>query len=715
MKHWLVTLAERAGLTNTSAITLAPDTPSEEAWMHVMEACGMTEEELSRQVALAGRCELVDFNTAEPRAVKLLPEDIVRRHHVFPVREDYRRIVVAVSNPSDINAEQDIAFSSGRAPVMEIASPRSIAEMIRRHYSSDRSVQSMLQGVSLPEHDQVRFVQAPGSPPPPDDEPQYGPVVRLTNLVIQDAINQDASDIHIQCTASGGAVRLRVDGMLRHYMHLPVPVMKRVVSRIKVLGGMDIADRFRPQDGRSTVSVGDRTYDLRLSTVPTRGLETAVIRILGTVDTGTLASIGSPTAELNSFRRLLQTREGIVVVTGPTGSGKTTTIYAALKELATEQVNIMTVEDPVEYELPGLTQIQVEPRQGVTFTSALRAILRQDPDVIFIGEIRDRETAEVAVQASRTGHLVLTTLHTNDAIGTLQRLADLGLDSVAIVDTFRGALAQRLVRRVCPSCAKPVEEGDLSAETLELARRTGVHPSVRTVGCEECGQSGFRGRVPVVEMFTMSRVISDLIRRGAGSGHLYEVALEGGMIPLREAALNRVRDGSTTLEEAARVVEIVTDSGRVARQELREEDGAEVPVDEEEDKSLTVNVLVVDDDKSTRMIARVLLESIGYRVTEAEDGLVALGELKGHAYDLVILDLDMPRMDGRDLLARVRHGVSTIGLPVIVLTGSGGESAEVELMGLGADDYIRKPIDPPRFISRVQAVLRRAGTLTAVG
>ena len=712
MKHWLVTLAERAGLSNTSAITLAPDTPSEEAWMRVMKACGVTEKELSRQVALAGRCELVNFDSAEPRAVKLLPEDVVRRHHVFPLREDYRRIVVAVSNPSDINAEQDISFASGRTPVMEIASPRSIADMIRRHYSSDHSVQSLLQGVSLPEHDRVRVVQDPSSSAPPDDEPQHGPIVRLVNLMLQEAISQEASDIHIRCTASGAAVRFRVDGVLRHYMQLPLTLMKRVVSRIKVLGGMDIADRFRPQDGRRTISVGEQKYDLRLSTVPTRGLETAVIRILGTVETDTLAAIGLPTAELDSFRRLLQAREGIVVVTGPTGSGKTTTIYAALKELATEQVNIMTVEDPVEYELPGLTQIQVEPRQGVTFTSALRAILRQDPDVIFIGEIRDTETASVAVQASRTGHLVLTTLHTNDAIGTLRRLADLGLDSVAIVDTFRGALAQRLVRRVCLSCARPVE-GDLSAEALELARRTGVHPSVRAVGCEECRQSGFRGRVPVVEMFTMNRAISDLIRRGAGSGQVYDVALEGGMTPLRKAALHRVRDGSTTLEEVARVVGIGADSEQVASRESQEDDGAVVPVDEE-DNPLTVDVLVVDDDGSTRMVARVLLESIGYRVTEAEDGLVALGELKRQAYDLVILDLDMPRMDGRELLARVRHGLSTIGLPVIVLTGSGGESAEVEMMGLGANDYIRKPIDPPRFISRVQAVLRRAGTQTPV-
>lgn len=713
MKHWLATLAERAGLSNTSAITLAPDTPSEEAWMLVMKACSVTEKELSRQVALAGRYELVNFDSAEPRAVKLLPEDVVRRHHVFPLREDYRRIVVAVSNPNDINAEQDISFASGRTPVLEIASPRSIADMIRRHYSSDRSVQSLLQGVSLPEHDRVRVVQDPSSSAPPDDEPQHGPIVRLVNLMLQDAISQEASDIHIQCTASGAAVRFRVDGVLRHYMQLPLSLMKRVVSRIKVLGGMDIADRFRPQDGRRTILVGERRYDLRVSTVPTRGLETAVIRILGTVETDTLAAIGLPTAELESFRRLLQAREGIVVVTGPTGSGKTTTIYAALKELATEQVSIMTVEDPVEYELPGLTQIQVEPRQGVTFTSALRAILRQDPDVIFIGEIRDPETASVAVQASRTGHLVLTTLHTNDAIGTLRRLADLGLDSVAIVDTFRGALAQRLVRRVCPSCARPVE-GDLSAEELELARRTRVDPPVRAVGCEECGHSGFRGRVPVVEMFTMNRAIGDLIRRGAGSGQVYDVALEGGMTPLREAALHLVRDGSTTLEEVARVVGVAADSEQVTRRELQEDDGAEVPVDEE-DNPLLVGVLVVDDDGSTRMVARVLLESIGYRVTEAEDGLVALGALKRQAYDLVILDLDMPRMDGRELLARVRHGLNTMGLPVIVLTGSGGESAEVEMMGLGADDYIRKPIDPPRFISRVRAVLRRAGTPTPIG
>ena len=304
------------------------------------------------------------------------------------------------------------------------------------------------------------------------EEAEESPVIKLSNLIFRDAVRQGASDIHIQPAAAGGVVRFRVDGVLRQYMALALPVVDRVVSRIKVIGTLDITNRLKPQDGRTTIAVGGRRIDLRISTVPTRDSEKAVIRLLDPVGTGGLESVAMPAPEAAAFKSLLALREGIIAVTGPTGAGKTTTLYAALRELATDDVNIMTVEDPIEYELRGLTQIQVEPKQGVTFANALRAILRQDPDIILIGEIRDGETAEIAVQASLTGHLVLTTLHTNNAVGAVRRLTDMGLDRSAVIDTLRGALGQRLVRRICPRCSSPAAD-PLSSDSSRCSRRMG--------------------------------------------------------------------------------------------------------------------------------------------------------------------------------------------------------------------------------------------------
>ena len=288
-----------------------------------------------------------------------------------------------------------------------------------------------------------------------------GPLVNLTNVILKEAVESGASDIHLQPMAHGGVIRYRIDGVLRNSGNMPLSVLTRVVSRIKIMAKLDIADRLRPQDGRAKVGFGDRQVDLRISTVPTRSAEKMVIRILDSEEAKGLEEVGIQEPELSHFRHLLTHREGIVVVTGPTGSGKTTSLYAALQHIHDENINIMTVEDPVEYELPGLTQIQVETKQGVTFAAALRAILRQDPDVVFVGEIRDLETAQIAAQASLTGHLVLSTLHTNDAAGTVGRFVDMGLDRPTLAETLRGALAQRLVRRICPLCSEPVD-GDLT-------------------------------------------------------------------------------------------------------------------------------------------------------------------------------------------------------------------------------------------------------------
>jgi type IV pilus assembly protein PilB len=376
-----------------------------------------------------------------------------------------------------------------------------------------------------------------------------------------------------------------------------------------------------------------------------------------------------------------------VAVTGPTGSGKTTTLYGALRTIATGKVNVMTVEDPIEYEMSGITQMQVQHRQGVTFASALRAILRQDPDVILVGEIRDSETASVSLQAAMTGHLVLATLHTNDASGVVPRLKDLGVDPPAIAAALRGAVAQRLLRRICSDCAEPVEE--MTPQEMRLAEAFGVRPLVRASGCECCGYLGYRGRLPILEVLVVSPRVAELIAREAPLPEVERAAREEGMQTLRESAIKRVAEGMVTLTELERVIgdtlEVTPpDSGRA-------------------------RVLIVDDDAVSRRLARVLLEAQNLDVREAADGDEGLRRIAEDGADLVLLDLGMPNVDGREMLARVRANPQSATLPVLVLTGSEDAETEAELMEKGADDYIRKPIDPTRFVARVRAALRRAG------
>lgn len=319
-----------------------------------------------------------------------------------------------------------------------------------------------------------------------------------------------------------------------------------------------------------------------------------------------------------------------------------------------------------------------------------RSILRQDPDVIFVGEIRDLETADVAGQAAKTGHLVLATLHTNDAVGAIARLADLGLDTSKIASTFRGAVTQRLLRRVCPACAVRIA-GPLSPEEQRLAARLGAVPVVRAVGCAKCGRTGYRGRLPIQEVLVATRAVETLISSGAPAAELQKAAITGGMRPLYDVALERVRSGETTLEEVERVL-------------------GEAGTADESAAAAVPRVRLVDDDPVNRALAKTLLEKNGFRVAEAADGVAALEQLDGAAdFSLMVLDLDMPRLGGAEVLARVRKSVATVGLPVIVLTGSTSGDNEAEMMDQGADDYVRKPIDPPRFVARVKAALRRAG------
>lgn len=689
--HWLVRIAERAGHGRDERPDVSAGSDASEAWTQVARAYELTDAQLAEMVAEYFRLKVADMSVADPNAALLVPETMARKHRVFPIAEDDRYFVVATCDPTNVEAERALGFSTGRTLLFEVASPGAIQDAIDERYSPERAVESLLGGIADDvSEDAVKLVEEMGPESITEDDVTATPVVKLTNLIIRDAINAGASDIHIEPGRRLGAVRYRVDGVLRKHMDLPMAALNRIISRIKVLAKLDIADRLRPQDGKARVQVKNRGFDLRVSTIPAGGAEKCVIRVLDSGASLSLDDLEIPANELERLRDLMTNRDGIVVVTGPTGSGKTTTLYGALRELADGRVNIMTVEDPIEYELPGITQTQVHTKQGMTFASALRAMLRQDPDVILVGEIRDKETAVTAAQAAMTGHLVLTTVHANDAVSAVARLADMGLQYSTISQVMRGAIAQRLLRRVCTSCAEPVR-GKLTPDEQRLTERHGIEPVVRAVGCTDCGFTGYRGRLPVNEVLIGGPRFQKAVEQRKGWATLFRVAQQGGMRSLHEVGLEWVTQGKTTLVEVERVL----------GQGLEEGAG--------EIHAGPPRILLVDDDEDARLLMRSLLERDGYEVEEAEDGHKALDMLKASQdFQLIVLDLAMPGLDGRQVLDQIRGSVDTAALPVLIRTATGSDALEAELLEAGADDYVEKSVDPTRFMARVHAVLRRA-------
>ena len=679
--HWLAAAASRAGMKGADVLAIPGDISLVDSWEIASRTLGITAPELATSLAPTFGLAEADFNQADPRALSLLPERIARKYHVFPLREDDRHLVVATSDPTNIEVEHAIGFAAGRRPVFELASPAAIEEALFQAYSSDRAMDQLLNGVEEQVADAVRIVEELEPEAVNASEVDSAPVVKLTNLILRDAILQAASDIHIEPGAKGGTVRFRVDGVMRQYMQLPMVALNRVVSRIKVLGRLDIADRIRPQDGRSRVTVDGRFVDLRISTVATRDAEKAVIRILRPENTRKLDEVGITPRELARLRQLLNCRDGIVIVTGPTGSGKTTTLYSAIREIANGEVNISTVEDPVEYELPGITQIQVDPKRGITFANSLRALLRQDPDVIFVGEIRDNETAHIAAQAAMTGHLVLATLHTNDAMSTITRLQDLGLDRQTIATTLRGTLAQRLIRRVCPDCAQPLI-GALTDEEETLGARYGVLPLSRAVGCKRCGNTGYRGRLPLIEVAVITPALADMIAGGATAHALQRAAMSQGMASMRDVAVARLRRGETTLQEIERVI------------------GDQIE-DSEEHRGGPPSILVVNADPAWRRMARALLEGGGFRVTEAVDPVQAMQLMStGEEFALMVTDLMMPA-----LMAPQANNPRALR-PTTAVAAIPAQRASGALPAVTEEDE-NKSVDWARFAATVQSAIRR--------
>lgn len=531
------------------------------------------------------------------------------------------------------------------------------------------------------------------------------------------AIERGASDIHMEPEPTGVRIRFRIDGMLREVLQLPRWAIQPISTRVKVVGRMDITESRRPQDGRASAELGRRAVDLRLSTIPSQFGEAVVIRIL---DSATLkvdlASLGWSPKGLAAYFQMVSQAQGLILVVGPTGSGKTTTLYASINRLRGESASIVTVEDPIEHTIAGVRQVQVDEKSGLTFASATRSLLRQDPNVMVIGEIRDVESAAAAVDAATTGHLVLTTLHTGHSISALTRLRDLGVPNYLAGHAILGVVSQRLLRKVCPECSI------LRAPDAEDWERLGIDPEpmgakVREVGagCPTCQYTGYYGRIGAFEVLRITEPLRALILHGASEAELSAEARAGGFVSMLEDALDKVRDGLTTLEEVARLVPVDPWRGRRSRPAAPVPEAAVASAVEATGVPAVVKaegrkrslVLVVDDAEEIRLLIGATLED-DYDLVYATDGVEALEAVAAHNPDVVVLDVMMPRLSGYEACKQLKDDPKTADLPVLILSARGDTAHIKQGFHAGADDYLPKPFDPEELELRLRALLRRS-------
>ncbi|HKH11015.1 MAG TPA: ATPase, T2SS/T4P/T4SS family [Rubrobacter sp.] len=516
----------------------------------------VTPADLAMDLAKRLRLEYVELTEKDvDRTVTVVAEaKLLRRHNMLPLRVEEGRLVVAMSDPANFYAIEDLRMLSGYPIRPVVAVEEEIQRVFNRVYALGGDVTRMLADAAGDGPDGDHGVVELGE----HINAENAPVIRLVGSILQRAVGEGASDIHFEPRADELTVRVRVDGVLRKIMGVPPKLQSGVLARLKILADLDIAERRLPQDGRFSVRLGTQKLDLRAAILPTVFGEKVVLRLLDTSNAqANLGHLGFPPETLRRYEEVYTRPYGTVLVTGPTGSGKSTTLYATLEELNSPEKNIITVEDPVEYRMPGVNQVQVNPKVGLTFASGLRSILRADPDVVMIGEIRDRETAKTSVEAALTGHMVLATLHTNNAPAAVTRLTEMGVEPFLTSSAVDCVIAQRLARRLCGRCKRPTELGEEALSAIGFPPdglpegRWNFH---ETVGCDRCSGTGYRGRIGIYEMMILTDEIRELVLRRASSDEMGRVAEASGMVRLREAGLRKAAQGITTVEEVLRTV-----------------------------------------------------------------------------------------------------------------------------------------------------------------
>ncbi len=515
---------------------------------------GMIEKSvLLKKIADMLGCEYIEGSPGEisGEVIATVSGSLARMYGVVPIRMDSHSIDLFASDPFNNQIVDDLTFALGKDVRLVVGDPVRIDVMLKLHYGEDNtSMDDLLQEMTSDDHDGAKAEQDLSEH---DLEAMAGqtPIIRFVNLVIGQAIRDKASDIHFEPFEHEFKIRYRIDGALYEMAPPPKHLALPITSRVKVLANLNIAERRIPQDGRIKLTLGGRSVDLRVSTLPTQFGESVVLRVLDQSAVQLdISSLGMPTDVFDGINEIIKRPNGIFIVTGPTGSGKTTTLYSALRVINTTDLKLLTAEDPVEYEIEGIMQVPVNHAVGLTFAAALRSFLRQDPDVIMVGEIRDLETAQIAIQASLTGHLVLSTLHTNDASGAITRLVDMGVEPFLIASSLEAVLAQRLVRRICKNCRTAYEPPasllqQLGIDVVDIGNREFFYGR----GCDQCNNTGYKGRMGVYEWLRLSEAVRDLVVERSSTMVIKQKALEQGMRTLRDDGLRAIFDGATSIEE----------------------------------------------------------------------------------------------------------------------------------------------------------------------
>jgi type II secretory ATPase GspE/PulE/Tfp pilus assembly ATPase PilB-like protein/ActR/RegA family two-component response regulator len=745
--RFIADLLIKAGVVDRAAITQVAEAQQKNCATlgRALAGLGLADEAVvATAIAAALRLDYVDAQATDPGSsvAKLLPAEFCRKRRVAPVRLEGNVLTLAVADPMDDAVVQDVRFRTGKNTIAVVATETGLEELFGRMYpelkaDDQANAYNILQGVN-PSGE----VEASGEneyelidPEALAKDTKLPPIVRLVNLLLSDAAAAGASDVHIEPQETQLQVRHRVDGQLRDVLAIPAHLKDQTISRLKIISGMDIAERRKPQDGRSRLKFDGRRIDLRVSTLPTQFGEKIVIRLLNS-DRGIqpLDQIGLSPDNLKTMRKFLSHPQGLVLVTGPTGSGKTSTLYTALKSIKSSSNNIITLEDPIELQLPGVNQIQINAKAGLTFTTGLRSILRQDPNVILVGEIRDHETADIALQAAQTGHLLLSTLHTNDAPSTLTRLFDLGIQPFLVASSILGIVAQRLVRRPCPACAVAERPSD---ETIERAGGAARLPAngqwVAAKGCPACLDTGYKGRIAIHEILDVNDEVRALIAERAPEQVIKKAGRRGGMRTLFEDGVEKASQGLTTLDEVLRTVSLdeadeaprrkrdaaiaaAVESLAAAAAAAAPMAAAPAPVDAAPPAAAAPNaidagrprVLVVEDSPTVSSVVKYFLELEGFEVLLAADGEIGLETARREHPRVIVSDVSMPRMTGIEMVRALRGDAATADIRILMLTSEGSIESETDGLAAGADDYILKPVEPRRLSARVKALLARA-------
>jgi len=808
----LVSLGILKETPTESVLASRPECP-----LRALARLGMLEEnEAIIQIAEELKCEYLDLEQEEVKC-KFDVENLMRKldggvcwqHKVVPLYSEDSMVVVAFANPLDLEAVEKLQFSFAQTVRRAISEEAKIIRLLDQyvprtnivvmdsvqfvHADSETESVEILSGIHNEEPVDVRATQTP-------------PIIRLCNKILFDAVKADASDIHVEPTVAGIEIRFRVDGVMHSIFEVPKRLRSYLVSRFKLLAEMDISEKRRPQDGRLRIVVEDEMIDMRVSSVPTTYGEKLVLRLLRWNDrTRSVSELNLPKKVEKALRQTLDKRGKILLVTGPTGSGKSTTLYTCLQYLKDGTTNIQTVEDPIEFRIPGINQVQVNEQIDVTFASALRSILRQDPDVIMIGEIRDSDTAEIAFQAAQTGHLVLSTLHTNDAISAVSRLKNLDLEPYVISTSLAGVLAQRLVRTLCKGCqAEPSKE--YLEQHRQLARTHRLPLKYLTVGagCAQCNYTGYRGRLGIYSYLDITNEISGLIHADAPLSEIEQAASKIGFIELHRSALQLVRSGTTSFDEVRAYLRVEeteemaekskkgkrsksSASKRAAKEDSNNEgsttdargqsildmakqlgtppeggtppppqpqytppappvyqqpyqqpaqpqgyqgqappphqhqgqgaappgnypqQGAPPPQYQSPQQPpagfVKPRILLIEDDQAIRDLFAAILIHEMFEVVQAQNGQEGLQKVYECHPDVIICDLMMPVMNGKEFLQRMKSNKQTREIPIIILTAQEEEEHEIDLLELGATDFVNKSSSHKVMLSRLRKVL----------